>query len=219
MARRRERRRVLPFHRIPGNWTCIPRWNRSEWPTRRRLRTAHARSVVGRIRRFVRPEDPGLVQPVGAGAGNGSGAGARVHVPSCEGIRRSGYGKQSEIPALASVRRTSGMGRTGGAPPGGPGKWRPSPAVDLLLSGAGHDAFVQALDGECTRAAATPRPGGARLRADPLDWEVFTRVVIDGDPLTAVAADMGCDDLAIRAAAFRAHRLLQAECRKIEDLF
>jgi DNA-directed RNA polymerase specialized sigma24 family protein len=92
-----------------------------------------------------------------------------------------------------------------------------SPAVTQLLSVEKHDAFLKAMDAECTsqrRREVLPR---AQASVDAPDWEAFYLVALEGDSIGEAAEQMQCSEIAVRAGAFRVARWLRQELQKLED--
>ncbi|MFL5340239.1 MAG: hypothetical protein ACJ8F7_08800 [Gemmataceae bacterium] len=92
-----------------------------------------------------------------------------------------------------------------------------SPQLALLLSVESHDAFLRALDVECTHQRRRAALARVQPLADPPDWEMFDRLVLRGEPVEPVAAEFGCGELAARAAAYRVQLALQNELRAVEE--
>jgi DNA-directed RNA polymerase specialized sigma24 family protein len=94
---------------------------------------------------------------------------------------------------------------------------RDSPVVTKLLCVDAHDAFLKAMDDECTsqrRREVLPRVQAA---ADEWDWEAFYLLALEGNTPTEAAEQMECSEIAVRAGAHRVHKMLQEELQKLED--
>ena len=94
-----------------------------------------------------------------------------------------------------------------------------SPKLALLLSADAHDALLHAMDSECSHLRRRQILQRVRLGAEPADWEAFAQTVLDGNSPAAIAAVLGTEDMAVRAGAFRIHRLLHRDIRAMEELF
>jgi DNA-directed RNA polymerase specialized sigma24 family protein len=93
-----------------------------------------------------------------------------------------------------------------------------SPRLAVLLSTEAHDALLCELDAECSHRRRRLILQRLQPAVDGADWEAFSRTVLQGGTPESVATSMGCDDLAVRAAAFRVHRLLHRELGAMEKL-
>ena len=93
----------------------------------------------------------------------------------------------------------------------------PSPALALLLSVEAHDAFLKAMDAECShqrRCEVLPR---VRPQADPADWEAFYLAVLEGVGVEEVATRLRSAELAVHAAVYRVGKLLRQELHALEE--
>ncbi len=88
--------------------------------------------------------------------------------------------------------------------------------VTLLLSPEAHEAFLQALDSECSHLRRREILERIPELAHPKDWEAFARTVLDGLSPDAVATAMVSDELAVRAGAFRVYWALEQEFRAVD---
>lgn len=95
----------------------------------------------------------------------------------------------------------------------------PLPAANLLRSEAALAGFLNLLDRECShqrRRGLLPRIQSA---ADPTEWDIFYRVVLEGAAEAEVAAQASASTHSVRAVVFRIHRSLQEEFKRVEELF
>jgi DNA-directed RNA polymerase specialized sigma24 family protein len=92
-----------------------------------------------------------------------------------------------------------------------------SPKATLLVSVEAHDAFLQALDAECSRQRRAEALRRIQPDIDAADWEAFSQAVLQQKPLADVAAEFQCQDSAIRAAVYRVRMRLHAEYLRIEE--
>src|SRR5262249_39592480 len=92
-----------------------------------------------------------------------------------------------------------------------------TPLLEILLSVEAHNAFLKALDGECSHARRREILSRVQSLAEGSDWEMFDRVVLRGESVAAVAAQLGCDQFTAAAAAHRVHHALQQEVLAMED--
>lgn len=89
----------------------------------------------------------------------------------------------------------------------------------LLLAREAREAFLQALDTECSHLRRRQILDRVRSRYDATIWEAFARTVLFGRSVETVAAEMGCDEFAVRAATFRVHRTLLLDVGTMEETF
>jgi hypothetical protein len=89
----------------------------------------------------------------------------------------------------------------------------------LLLAREAREAFLQALDAECSHLRRRQILDRVRSRYDATIWEAFARTVLFGRSVESVAAEMGCDEFAVRAAIYRVHRNLLQDVRTMEEMF
>jgi DNA-directed RNA polymerase specialized sigma24 family protein len=94
-----------------------------------------------------------------------------------------------------------------------------SPINALVLDESAHAEFLTALDAACSHQRRLETLSRVQPAADPTDWDVFYRVVLQGSPEAEVAAAANGTRHSVRAAVFRVYRLLEDEFQRIEESF
>lgn len=92
-----------------------------------------------------------------------------------------------------------------------------SPINALVLDQSAHAAFLEALDAACSHQRRREALSRIQPAADPTDWDIFYRVILQGSSEADVATEANGTRHSVRAAVFRVYRLLEDELTCIEQ--